>query len=86
MTTRAKFRCTKVQQVSTCSADGIYADKQEEVVLSAVCGKTNEQWSKWTPSGTLTMTINNPDAQGKFKPTQCYYLDITEAPEKDAQP
>lgn len=80
---RAKFRVTQVRRIQACNPDGSYPQASEEVELSAVYGGTNAQWSKWTPSGQLKMTINNPDAQGKLKPNQCYYLDFTEAPEAD---
>lgn len=80
---RAKFRCTKVQRIQSCQPDGTCPQASEEVELSAVYGGTNATWAKWTPSGQIRMTINNPDAQGKFKPKQCYYLDFTEAPETD---
>ena len=72
---RAKFRCTSITQheghqpievVKLCAANG---SKES----------ANAQWSKWTPSGTLEIGISNPDAQGKFKPGQHYFLDFSEA-------
>ena len=82
-TIRAKFRCTKVQRIQTCNPDGTYLQMSEEIELTAVYGGTNEAWSKWTPSGQLRMTINNPNTQGKITPEKCYYIDLIEAPEKD---
>lgn len=37
----------------------------------------NYSWSKWTPAGTLNMTINNPECFGKFVQGKQYYLDFT---------
>jgi len=38
-------------------------------------------FARYTPSGTLEMTINNPVLVGKFKSGQKFYLDFSEAPE-----
>jgi hypothetical protein len=76
MTIRAKFSCSSVQDFGST----------ETVSLNAVNGPkgtANAQWSKWTPSGSLSLNISNPDARGKFKPGGYYYLDIQEAPEGD---
>lgn len=75
MPIRAKFYCSQVSK---------FADGGESVQLHAANGKketANAQWAKWTPGGNLTMTINNPDAQGMFKPGGFYFLDFTEASE-----
>jgi len=53
----------------------------EEITMSAVYsdkeGAANKEWSKWTPSGNLRFTVNNPAAFGKVLPGQFHYLDIT---------
>jgi hypothetical protein len=64
------------------------------VRLQAVSrGEHNKNWSKWTPSGTLELTINNDDAMPFFQKImdqarnpqegKAYfpevYIDITEA-------
>lgn len=75
MDIRAKFRVSHVIQ---------YADGSEAVELTAANGRAdtaNAQWSKWTPSGKLTMTINNPGAQGQLKPGNYYMLTLSEAAE-----
>lgn len=68
---RAKFKCSTIEVF----------EGGETVKLNAVSDKegTNATWSKWTPSGSLTMTINNPDALGRFTPGKEYFLDFTEA-------
>lgn len=39
----------------------------------------NNTFAKWTPTAELTITINNPNLLGQFKPDQEFYLDFTEA-------
>ena len=71
---RAKFQVWEVTQ-----RIGV-----QEVALTAVYGKdgtANQQWSKATPAGKLTMTITNEAAWDHFKPGDYVWLDLTEAPE-----
>lgn len=54
----------------------------EELEMQAVYGKdgsANKAWSKYTPSGSLSLKIDNPDAQGFFKPGKEYIVEIREA-------
>ena len=51
----------------------------EEIALQAVSGpegSPNSQWSKWTPSASLTMYVTNPGAFGKVLPGQFYFVDL----------
>lgn len=50
------------------------------VHLSAVSDDANKTWAKFTPSGSLQITINNPDAVGFLKLGESYFLDFTVAP------
>lgn len=50
---------------------GTYADGDPE--------GTNKSWSKWTPSGHLSITITNPSAIDAFEKGKAYYLDFTPA-------
>lgn len=68
---RAKFRC-----LSVTKHDG----GAESVELMAVSDDANKQWSQWTPSGNLKMSITNTAAQGKFVPGECYFIDLALAP------
>lgn len=56
----------------------------EEVKLIAVDGakKENANWSKWTPSGVLSLSISNPDAHGVIKVGSEYMVDITPVAEQ----
>lgn len=53
----------------------------EEITMSPVYsdkeGSANKLWSKWTPSGQLRFTVNNPEAFGKVLPGQFHYVDLT---------
>jgi hypothetical protein len=56
--------------------------QQERVTLQAVYGpegSENAQWSKWTPSATFTIHINNPEAFGKLSSGHEFYVDFTPA-------
>ena len=51
------------------------------VKLSAVYGGTSNAedntYAKATPSGDLTLQIDNPAVRGVFQPDQVYYVDLT---------
>lgn len=59
----------------------------ETVSFSAVCGKPfnavgeseDNTFARWTPSGSLSLTIQNPNLLGKFAEGQKFYLDFSEA-------
>ena len=70
-TVRAKFLCTDVEG----------DDTEATVTFEAVTAHTaeNESWSKWTPSGSLSMHITNPAALDLFEAGVEYYLDVTRA-------
>jgi hypothetical protein len=80
MTIRAKMKCTSI----TKQGD------HENVHLMAVTDDTeeNKTWSKWTPNGSASLSISNPDAQGQFLPGTEYFIDFTAvpAPETKAAP
>ena len=46
---------------------------------AVVNGPGNESWSKWTPSGSLQMTITNPAAAAFFTVGKQVFIDFTEA-------
>jgi hypothetical protein len=66
---RAKMQCWEVSQNGGT----------ENIRLHAVTGGSdeNKQWAKYTPCGDLTLSIDNPDAQGKFVQGKEYFIDIT---------
>jgi hypothetical protein len=36
-------------------------------------------FARYSPSGTLSINVTNPDLLGKFKPGQKFYIDFTES-------
>lgn len=54
---------------------------QEEVKFHAVTGtnEENKSWSKYTPSGTLSLLITNEHLFGVFRPYKEYIITIDEA-------
>lgn len=60
----------------------------EELSAYPVCGKApfgpngeseDNTFARFTPGGSLSLMISNPDLLGKFRPGQKFYLDFTEA-------
>ena len=81
-TLRLKMSVSSVKKVT----DGQGVITSEEISLTAVYGpeaSPNAQWSKWTPSASLTMQVNNPEAFDKVRPGQFMFVDLTPC-EKDS--
>lgn len=84
MKVRAKFKVTgKISHMANVQGDdGTYAEKEVGTVkLSAVYGDANKEWSVWTPSGEISMTINNPPVYASFQLGAEYFIDFTPAAE-----
>lgn len=68
---RAKFNCDEVTK---------YAWGVELVKLSAVYddgNPENNEFAEATPSGDISITIDNPKAVGFLTPGKAYYVDFT---------
>jgi hypothetical protein len=81
-TVRAKFRVNRiVDQKYMNRESGQEVVSAREVQMSPVFspeeGSENRKFWTATPSGVLTMWINNPEAYGQFAVGQEYYLDFT---------
>lgn len=71
MTVSAKFKVSSVEDFG-----------QFRVVKLAAVSATSEEnmdWSKWTPSGKIEMSITNPDAFNQFAAGDDFYLTFTKA-------
>lgn len=88
MTTRAKFRCTTVEQASNQPTEiKRYVGANEEQVyrswprtfrfqaLYDPATPEDQRYALSTPSGSLQMLVDNPAVT--FEPGKAYYLDIT---------
>lgn len=77
--TRCKMRVSEVTR--SMSADG--SVESERVKLTAVYSNdpenVNAQWSRWTPNGSVDITISNPAAMGKLSKGHEFYVDFTPA-------
>jgi hypothetical protein len=76
MTVRAKFT---VQSIKRDSWD---QGRSGEVTLSAVYDQTTEEnrrYAKATPSGSITMRVDNPPALEVFELGKTFYVDFTPA-------
>ena len=74
-------------QVQSVTKQG---DAQESLSMSAVCGKApfgsqgeseDNTYARYTPNGSISLSITNPALVGKFRVGQKFYVDFTEAPE-----
>jgi len=54
------------------------------VVLTAVTDDANKTWARYTPSGKIELSIDNPEAYDQFELGQTYFVDFTAAPAKEA--
>ena len=79
---RAKMQINSVKRL--VGVDGNVSS--EEIIANPVCGKApfgpkgeNEDntFAYYTPSGSLTLLVNNIELFGKFKPGQKFYVDFT---------
>jgi len=78
---RAKFKVQTVQQATYPDKDGVERVHSEQVTMFPVYSDdpASENRAFWeaTPSGTLSMWINNKAAFGHFVMGQEYYIDFT---------
>lgn len=76
MSTRAKFRCSSVEDYGQSKKVSL------EVVYEGELGQNeeNKRFTKASPAGHVWITIDNPAASVQFKPGREYYVDFHEAP------
>ncbi len=81
---RAKVRVSSVTK--SMNQDGKVESEtvQLNAVYSSDVNSENGKWSKWTPSASFSLTINNPDAMGKLSKGHEFFVDFTPA-EKTAE-
>ncbi|QOF71493.1 hypothetical protein IG197_27775 [Aminobacter sp. SR38] len=82
MTVQAMFYVKGINHHATADA----ASVNVEVKLAAAFGsylkglpEGNGDWSKWTPSGELSLTITNPAAVAQFEIGEVYSLTFEKA-------
>lgn len=72
MKTRSKFMLQSIKKVS-------WDTGVEILTFHAVSGgsEENEHFARYTPSGDLSITVDNPKLVGTFTLGAFYYLDLT---------
>jgi hypothetical protein len=90
---RAKFRCSSVSEIfwdewKNNKSTGTKVKGSEQVTFHAVYATDgpNKEWATATPSGSLSMNIDNPAAWGHFKVDEEYFLDFFHAPKEVLAP
>lgn len=75
ITTRAKFKCISETRNSYNVADGVRTYEFQAMYDADV--PEDQRYAKYTPSGSLKITVDNPNVT--FELGQQYYLDFTPA-------
>lgn len=85
---RAKLQVSLVKLFTADSADPNAKVTSEYLEMFPVCGNLpfgpngeseENTFARYTPSGSLNLSITNPALFGKFKVGQKFYVDFTEA-------
>lgn len=77
MSVRGKFKLVQICSLS-------WNTGAKELKFNAVCSDDtdeNKKFHKYTPSGTITMTVDNPEAMEQFELGKDYYVDFLPIPE-----
>jgi hypothetical protein len=77
MTVTARMRCHFVQRFNVDKPDE-YRVVNLNPVYSSDPDSPNYSFSKWTPSGQISLTITNPDAFSQFAEGKSYNLTFEE--------
>jgi len=75
MAVRGKFKLSESTQVD-------YNPEVRKLTFNAVCNdgtEENAKFHKYTPSGEISMTVDNPSASEQFELGKSYYVDFTPA-------
>lgn len=85
---RAKFRVSSVNPPSVAISEGVTMAPSQTITAYPVAangypadgGDENNSYAKWSPSGSLTLSITNPALSNRIKEGDTFYLDFTPAP------
>lgn len=81
MTIKVKFRCTEKNNRGYSPSDKPTCS----VKLQAVSDPANKTWAKYTPGGSVELTIDNPEAYEAFELGKFYFAAFTPAPSTEAE-
>lgn len=68
MAVKARMRCNSIIEL------GENRTVQFTAHVDSDPENPNKSWSKWTPAGSLSLTISNPDAYDQFEAGKLYEL------------
>jgi hypothetical protein len=77
---RAKFTVTSIKKQFYKTAAGEVVEHSAEIVLTPQYDSTIEEdrrYAKATPSGLISLCIDNPSAIEYLKPGEAFYVDFT---------
>lgn len=80
MTVRAKLKLTEITQMAWNGPDVRRLKFSCEYDPSL---PEDQRFSKYTPSGSFEMIVDNPAALEQFKFGECYYLDFNPVPAQE---
>lgn len=75
MSTRCKFLCQSIEDYGMSKKVNLH------VVYAPDANGEDRNFTKATPSGTCSLTIDNPAASCQFEPGKYYYADFERVPD-----
>jgi len=75
MSVRGKFRLSEITHLD-------YNDSAKRLTFNAVCNdgtEENAKFHKYTPTGQISMTVDNPEAMKQFELRKEYFVDFSPA-------
>ena len=80
----AKFKLIEMHHFAPNDPDGCHVNLKFSAVYGN--GKENKDWSKWTPSGEITITVTNPNAIEPLEIGAEYFVTFQPAVDKADSP
>jgi hypothetical protein len=85
---RAKFRVSTVSPTAVEVSPGVDMAPVQTITAYPVCASSypadgsdeNNTYAKWSPSGSLSLSITNPALSNRIKEGDVFYVDFTPAP------
>jgi hypothetical protein len=91
---RAKFQVTQVKKFTCNGQPPVGCEEVTSINLEMMAvtekpfdadgNSEDNSFARWSPSGSFSINIANPNLFDQFEVGQKYYLDFTEAPPSEA--
>ncbi len=79
------IRCKMICIEKADHFDAYNKTKRSIVKFQAMTDPANKTWAKYTPSGSIELGIDNPEAVDAFQLGQSYFVDFREGPATEAE-